>query len=248
MADHNSKSSATPEPISILLIPYPTFNVLDLTGPLDVLGNVALEKTPFKITVAASAHHTTSYENAIIARNISLHDVLPTLHNYDVLIQPGGNTPPLIAHLKHGDDTYAEIIKVVQKFATLGPSERLGGKDRIIMSICTGALFCAYAGIFAGLQATTHYLALGALTTLCNDFNTRSPGSKVTSVVPVKSDEGFRYVKIQERKETDVKVRVISSGGISCGLDATLYLVALLKGREMAVSVASIMQYAWREM
>jgi hypothetical protein len=39
---------------------------------------------------------------------------------------------------------------------------------------------------------------------------------------------------------------VISSGGIIYGLDATLYLVALL-GRVLAVGTVGIMEYAWRE-
>ena len=43
------------------------------------------------------------------------------------------------------------------------------------------------------------------------------------------------------------KVRVISSGGISCGLDATLYLVSQRLGKDTAVSVAEMMEYAWRE-
>jgi transcriptional regulator GlxA family with amidase domain len=238
----------TKPPISILLLAYPTFNTLDLNGPLEVLGNFALQSNPFTLTIAASTEHTVAAESVVIQRHISIPIALARLEEFDVLIQPGGLSQPLLDHLKPGDDTYSGLLEVIATFTTLGHSERLGG-NRIIMSICTGAFFLGYAGVFEGISATTHFLALRGLQELCDGYNARRPGSKPTAVVPdpnKKPDTDFRYVMIQDGRHE--KVRVISSGGISCALDASLYLVELLKGREKADEVARIMQYAWRRM
>lgn len=40
-------------------------------------------------------------------------------------------------------------------------------------------------------------------------------------------------------------MRVITTGGVTAGLDASLYLVASLVSHESALEVARIMQYTW---
>jgi transcriptional regulator GlxA family with amidase domain len=40
-------------------------------------------------------------------------------------------------------------------------------------------------------------------------------------------------------------LRVITSGGITCGLDASLYLVSIMVSEEAANEVARIMQHTW---
>ena len=241
---------ATETPIQVLLIIYPTFNTLDLNGPLDVIRNAALRADSglypfstdaFEITIAAAGLLTKSYEGAVIQRDISLTNACDRLSDFDVLIQTGGLGTGIKPHLNDDD----EIIQLIQNFSTLGYSERLGDL-RIILSICTGALFCGYAGVFAGLQATTHFKSLDDLKEICNGYNVRAPGSAITTVVPSPPNPDFRYVKKSMNPEGTATV--ISSGGISCGLDATLYLVELLKGRDLALNVAAIMEYAWREM
>jgi transcriptional regulator GlxA family with amidase domain len=188
---------------------------------------------------------TTSVEGVILKRHISFTGALDTLSDYDILVQPGGLSSGILPFLNPKNDTFAELLAVIQKFAKLGQSPRLG-TNRIIMSVCTGALFLGYAGIFEGLEATTHFLALDDLRTVCQEYTVRAPGSKPATVVPEEPSQDFRYVLIQDAPIGTV--RVISSGGISCGMDASLYLVGLLKGRDVAIAVANIMQYAWREM
>jgi transcriptional regulator GlxA family with amidase domain len=232
---------AVETPIQVLLLIYPSFNTLDLNGPLDVLKNPYLSADAFDITIAAASPLTTSYEGVAIHRSISLSQASENLSNYDILIQTGGAKESIAPHLTGSD----ELILLAQKFSLLGYSPRLGD-TRIMMSICTGALFFGYAGVFAGLEATTHIHFLDDLINVCQGYNVRVPGSEVTTVVPSPPDENFRYVKIAGN--AGGTARVISSGGISCGLDATLYLVGLLFERKSAVETARIMEYAWREM
>lgn len=42
-------------------------------------------------------------------------------------------------------------------------------------------------------------------------------------------------------------VRIVSSGGISCGMDASLHVVKILYGEEEATSVAGLLDYTWRK-
>jgi transcriptional regulator GlxA family with amidase domain len=147
-------------------------------------------------------------------------------------------------HLFPNDGSFTELLEIVAEFAKLPPSPRIGGGERVIMSICTGALLLGYAGVFDGLVATTHYLALDQLRTVCADYVKRTPGAKGTEVVPGVPTDSIRYV---DDGTNTHGVRVISSGGISCGLDATLYLVAQRLGKYTAIDVAAMMEYAWRE-
>lgn len=92
----------------------------------------------------------------------------------------------------------------------------------LVLSVCSGALVLGSAGLLDGLTATTHHGALDEL---------RSINSSIT----VKSDE--RFVD---------NGRVITSAGISAGIDMSLHVVARLLGLEQAIETAQYMEYAWR--
>jgi putative intracellular protease/amidase len=86
-------------------------------------------------------------------------------------------------------------------------------------SVCTGAFILGKAGILDGLTATTFHSSIEAL-------RRALPGTKVLSDV--------RFVD---------NGRVMTTAGISAGIDGALHLVAKLKGEEMAKEVASYMEY-----
>lgn len=225
--------------LSVLLLAYPHFNTLDLNGPLEVLANAALPTNPppFAIHIASATTLTHAAEHVTLHTYIPLTHALAHLHEYDILIVPGAPPDAIMPHLVPDDHHFGELLDIATTFAKLGPREGRG--ERIILSICTGALFLGYAGIFDGLSATTHHLALDTLQTLCNEYKARTKGAKGTTV-----ERGRRYV---DAGLNGYGVRVVSSGGISCGLDACLWLVGLVCGRDMAVNVAGMMEYAWRE-
>ena len=92
----------------------------------------------------------------------------------------------------------------------------------LVASVCTGALLLAEAGLLDGQPATTHWedqAELGA----------RWPQVRVLG--------GRRWVD---------NGRVITSGGISAGIDMCLHLVERLAGRALAVRTARQMEYDWR--
>ncbi len=87
-----------------------------------------------------------------------------------------------------------------------------------VTSVCTGALILHSAGFLSGRKATTHWAAIQLL---------RGLGD-------VEVCEGERYVH---------DGNVITSAGVSAGIDMALYLVSLLKGQQTALNVQKMMEY-----
>jgi transcriptional regulator GlxA family with amidase domain len=86
-------------------------------------------------------------------------------------------------------------------------------------SVCTGAFFIGRAGILDGMKATTFHDEIDALRELL-------PNTTVLSDV--------RFVD---------NGHVITTAGISAGIDGALHLVSRLKGEEKAREVAYYMEY-----
>jgi transcriptional regulator GlxA family with amidase domain len=92
---------------------------------------------------------------------------------------------------------------------------------RILASVCTGALLLAQAGVLDGLEATTHWEDLDALRRL-------RPAVRVRDGV-LWVDQGA----------------VVTSAGISAGIDMSLHLVQRLHSRELALRTARQMDFDW---
>ena len=93
----------------------------------------------------------------------------------------------------------------------------------LLASVCTGAMLLAQAGVLDGREATTHWEDLEALRSL-------RPGLRVL--------EGRRWVD---------SGRIVSSAGISAGIDMSLHLVQRLHSRELALRTARQMEFDWTE-
>lgn len=89
----------------------------------------------------------------------------------------------------------------------------------LMTSVCTGALVYAAAGLLAGRPATTHWAAFDELV------------GYDPSVLP---DDEARFVDDGD---------VVTSAGVSAGIDMALHLVARLESVEMARGVRRGIQY-----
>ena len=91
----------------------------------------------------------------------------------------------------------------------------------LTLSVCTGSLLLGAVGLLAGCSATTHRDAMDELRGLNCGANIL-PDARIV-------DNG----------------RIITSTGISAGIDAALYIVARLFGQLSAAETARYMQYDW---
>jgi transcriptional regulator GlxA family with amidase domain len=91
----------------------------------------------------------------------------------------------------------------------------------LIASVCTGAFLLARAGLLDGLRATTHWEDVAEL---------REMFPRVEVV------EGVRWVD---------EGAVVTSAGISAGIDMSLHLVERLHDRALALRTARQMDFDW---
>ncbi len=93
----------------------------------------------------------------------------------------------------------------------------------VAASVCTGAFLLATAGLLDGLEATSHWEDV-------DDLERRFPGVQVR----------------RDRRWVD-NGRVVTSAGISAGIDMSLHLVRRQEGEELARATAHQMEYHWNE-
>ena len=89
----------------------------------------------------------------------------------------------------------------------------------LVLSVCTGSMLLAGSGLLKGLRATTHHSVVG-------EFQAMAPDTHVVS--------DARFID---------NGKVITSAGISAGIDMSLYVIGRLLGRETADRTAAYMEY-----
>lgn len=222
--------SSSPPPIQVLALAFQGLNILDLTGPAEVFGNSAL-RPAFNLTIASaspqSPRATRSAEGVTLAPDTSFQDLLKEnaaqLARYDILVVPGAPPEDIECALKNDPG----LLQVVKTFAGLFPKSAGHQQDRWLFSICTGAAFLGTEGVLGkGKKATTHFAYIPIL-------------EEMTEAEVVRK----RWV---DAGRTESGVRVVTSGGVSCGIDAALWILSHQVGLEKAKEVAEIMDYDWK--
>lgn len=107
---------------------------------------------------------------------------------------------------------------LLQDAGVLAWLERTAAGAQRVTSVCTGALLLAQAGLLSGRRATTHWSALDRLA-----------GMDATITV-----DASRRV---------VDDGVVTSAGVSAGIDMALSVVATYCGREVAEETARYIEY-----
>lgn len=92
---------------------------------------------------------------------------------------------------------------------------------KVVFSVCNGAFYLAQAGLLDGLEATT-------FASLIDSLQKTAPKARVVS--------GKRYVD---------NGKIITSAGLSSGIDGALHVVEKLLGKPWAQTVATSMEYNW---
>jgi transcriptional regulator GlxA family with amidase domain len=97
----------------------------------------------------------------------------------------------------------------------------MAGRTPLIASVCTGAFLLARAGLLNNKRVTTHWEDQEALQSMF-------PATQV----------------LAERRWVD-EGNIITSGGISAGIDMSLHIVERLRGRALAERTAQQMEFDW---
>lgn len=95
------------------------------------------------------------------------------------------------------------------------------GKAEVVLSVCNGAFFLAKAGLLDGLEATTTFSLIARL-------KEAAPKAKVV--------DNVRYVD---------NGKIITTAGLSSGIEGSLHLIERLYGKGMAQMAAVGMEYNW---
>jgi len=90
---------------------------------------------------------------------------------------------------------------------------------QLMTSVCTGALLLAKAGLLKGRMATTHWASLERL------------------------NNEFPQVEVQREVKFVDEGNIITSAGISAGINMSFHIVKRLLGSEVARNTAKIMEY-----
>jgi len=91
----------------------------------------------------------------------------------------------------------------------------------LVLSVCTGSLVLAKAGLLDGLEATTHRGALDLLEGVAPETTVRRDARVV--------DNG----------------QIITSAGVSAGIDMSFHVIARLLGEDQARETAAYIEYPW---
>jgi transcriptional regulator GlxA family with amidase domain len=196
----------------IAIVLFDDVEVLDFAGPFEVFSVTGRRNTgePYEVFTVAEKE-TIAARNNLNIKPTYLFDNAPKA---DIFLVPGGggyyaDGRPFGSRREMDNPLMLDWVK--QQYA----------QAELALSVCTGALIMAKAGLLNGLQATTHFMAVDALKEI-------SPTTKVLA------DQ--RYVD---------NGKVILSAGVSAGIDMAFYVVAKLQGPEVGLETAQYMQYEY---
>src|SRR3954464_3468089 len=210
---HAGRASSSDEPsrIPVFVVVPPRLLLLDIAGPLEVLrqANRVQSAVQFEVRYVGPNSSVLTSIGITLAAIEPLPEELPPQSWVvlagdveHVMLSGGGPGPGKSAH-----DEVAEkgIVKWLR--TTVRPGHK-------VISICTGALIAARAGLLDGRSCTTHYLSYDELAAI-------APKARIL--------ENRLYVVDGER---------YSSAGITAGIDLMLHLVHQCTDQSCALAVA----------
>jgi transcriptional regulator GlxA family with amidase domain len=189
----------------VAILIFDDVEVLDFCGPFEVFSVTGRHNrpVPFNVfTVAEKPGPVTARNGLSVNPKFTIADSPPP----DILLVPGGR-----GTLREMDNPV--VIDWIKNSAP---------KVELLLSVCTGALLLAKAGLLEGLAATTHHGSLNLL---------RETAPNTT----IQPDQRF----VDNGK-------IVVSAGISAGIDMSLHVVSRLLGKDAAIETANHMEYDWR--
>ncbi len=197
---------------TVVIVLFDDVEVLDFAGPFEVfsvtgeLGRRLEGTAPFAVrTASLDGERITARNGLKVVPDRALADGPAA----DIVLIPGGFGTRALLH----NDAVLDWLRTAAQEA-----ER-------VLSVCTGSLVLAKAGILEdGMEVTTHHQVLSELEALLPAGATLCPGKRFT-------DNG----------------QVLTAGGVAAGIDLSLHVVEQLLGKETAARTRAYMEYGeWR--
>ena len=248
---------------------------------------------------AAAQSETRTAQGVSFQAHMTYEKAMQRLPEIDLLVVPGGGTDAVLK-------AKGQPLPIIKAFAEL--QKKNPARERTIMSVCTGSMFLAEAGLLGGLSATTHPDYVTKLEILCSNVAMRdmaercdvveqryvvnnlrfdlgeneeenpyimsrkeykehkrrqSNASGPPSPIEERANGGRRasmarkgsmsWKASNNRRESVLKranlrlggLRVITTGGVTAGIDSALYMVGAMVSDEVADEVARVMCHKW---
>ncbi len=197
---------------NVAILIFDDVEVLDFCGPFEVFSVTGRrgKQIPFKVYTVAEKKTITA-RNGLVVQPTYTFKTCPTP---DILVVPGGGGI-------RKDGTPFGTRKEMNNQTLLKWMKRMSLTTEHILSVCTGALLMAKAGLMEDLTVTTHHLAFGELRKIAPASATIRENTRIV-------DNGH----------------TVFSAGVSAGIDASFHLVGNLLGREVAEETASYIEYS----
>lgn len=94
-------------------------------------------------------------------------------------------------------------------------------KVKVVLSVCSGAFILGKAGLLDGIAATT------------------------TASLRPQLAQMFPTTKVSDKRFVDAG-KIVTTAGLSAGIDGTLYLIERESSKKQAEAVATYMEYDWK--
>jgi cyclohexyl-isocyanide hydratase len=188
------KPELTTQPLSVGCLIFEQMDQIDFTGPFEVLSR--MPDTTIQI-IGKQVAPVRDVQGLRLYPDVSIAEA----GLFDVLLVPGGHGQQALMH----DEEVLELIF------------RQVHNEKLLFSVCTGALLCGAAGVLAGRQVTSHW--------------------SVRHLMP-------HYGAVLKDARVVVDGNIISAAGVTAGLDGALALVSLLRGNAAAQEIQLAIEYA----
>ena len=185
--NERSKPGLSVRPLSVGCLIFEQMDQIDFAGPFEVLSRMSDTKVQI---IGKELSPVRDVQGLRLSPEMSI----AKAGLFDVLLVPGGYGQQALMH----DE---EVLELIRKQVE---------DERLLFSVCTGALLCGAAGVLMGRQVTTHWSA--------------------RHLMPY-------YGAVLADARVAVDGSIISAAGVTAGLDAAFVLVSLLRGDAAAQEI-----------
>lgn len=173
---------------------FDELTLLDLIGPLEILARIP------NLEITLIGKKLTPISTSVANIKLTPQKTITELANTDILLVPGG----------FGTRALSNDASLLAEIA------RLHQTTQWTVSICTGSILLAAAGLLSSIAATTHWSAV---------------------------EELEHFGAIYKAERVIVQDKIITAAGVSSGIDMALLLASKLKGEMLAKAIQLSIEY-----